>query len=63
MVSSFKSKSLLQDRLAEAGGAAEVGFEGGFEPVGDAEAPLDFLHDAGLLGEGRQWYRHRSNVI
>ena len=43
-------KRLLQDRLSQAFGAFEVGFDGGFEFFGDGEAAVDFSNDSILFG-------------
>lgn len=42
-------KRPLQDRLPQALGAFEAGFDGGFEFFGDGEAAVDFIKDCTLF--------------
>lgn len=47
-------KRFLEDGLAEAGGALEIGGDDGFQFVDDAEAAFYFRYDTFLFGERRQ---------
>jgi hypothetical protein len=49
-------KRPLKNRLPQAVGAGEVGFDGGFEFFDDGQAVLDFGHDRFLFGERRDIY-------
>jgi len=52
----------LEDGLAEALGAFEVGVDGGFELADDGEAAVDFGDDAVLFGERWDRNRHFSEI-
>ena len=51
MIVAILEEGLLEDGLAEAGGALEVGGDDGFELVDDAQAAFHFGDDALLFGK------------
>lgn len=53
----FPRKRPLQNRLAQAGGALEVGVHDAFQFLNHAQAALHFGDDALLFGNWRDWNR------
>src|SRR5436189_3933545 len=59
----FPSEYFLQNGLAEAGGALEVGGHHRFQLLHHAHPPLHFRHNPSLLGEGWEWNSKGSDGL